>query len=81
MPPGQDGELDALASPALCGSVDAGPGTEAAAGEFPFRLRDLLHDLVVVRQAQASPVFEPFGQSDTFGGGGGQHDQGVEVLS
>lgn len=57
-----------------------GPRAEAAAGEFPLRLRDLLHDLVVVRQAQASPVFEPFGQSETCGGGSGQHDQGVEVL-
>lgn len=57
--PGQDGELHALALGAGGLAVDAGPRAEAALGELPLRIEDLLDDRVVLLQEQPAAVPGP----------------------
>lgn len=82
--PGQDGELDALASARLRGTVDARPRAEAALGEVPFRLRHLLDHRVVGGQAQGAALLvalEVLGEAEFHRGACGEDDQGIGVLA
>lgn len=82
--PRQDCQLHALPVAALRLAVDPRPRAEAALGELPLGLHDLLDDRVVVRQAQGAALLvalQALGQPELHGGGRGEHDQRVAVLA